>query len=256
MILTITFFVSKIVSKHLERIFDTGIDDPDPTRAGLYGVLQRTVSITIWWVWFTLMLAVMGINVGFFLGGIGIGLGFTMQIFLSNFIFWVMMVVQGTLRNGDTVELNGELMVVEKVHPLFTEVRKLDGVKKFTPNIKFLQDSFSNITLNEHRRVEIEFTLDYTSDTSKVKAILGKVVQTVPGIMLTPEHQVWFEELSENGMNVKLLFWIGSKEPYFMTRSNVVETLNVAFRQAKISVAFPQVSIIPRQWEASIGRYQ
>jgi len=254
-ILVITFIISKTSTKWMNKIFHSEEAVEDPVKAGLYGLLHRTIIISIRWVGLTLTLAVAGVNVWFFLGWIGIGLGFTMQIFLSNFIFGIMMVVQGTLRTGDLIDLNGELMIIEKVHPLFTEVRKLDGVKKFTPNIKFLEESFSNITLNGTRRVEIDFTLDYTNDTSKVKTILAKVVQVVPGIIPHPEYQVWFTDLQENGMGVRLLFWIQSKESYFMTRSNVIETLNTAFRQAKISVAFPQVSISQRGRENIVERY-
>lgn len=246
LVLAATFLVSKILSGKLESYYASYNKDGDQTKEWLYGVISRSINITVRFLWVTLMFGVMGLNVGLFLWWIGFWIWFTMQIFLSNFIYWIVMVTQGTVRNGDLIELNGEVSKVEKVNPLFTEVKKLNGVKSFIPNIKFLQDSFSNLYINESRRFEVEFTLDYTADIPKAKLIIDKVIASVPGVIEKPEHKIWLTGLSENGVVVKVLFRMKSRDKVFTIRSNVIETLNLAFKQAWILVAFNQMTFVQR----------
>ncbi len=246
LVLVATFLVSKILSGKLESYYTSYNKDGDQTKEWLYGVISRSINITVWFLWITLMFGVMGLNVGLFLWWIGFWIWFTMQIFLSNFIYWIVMVTQGTVRNGDLIELNVEVSKVEKVNPLFTEVKKLNGVKSFIPNIKFLQDSFSNLYINETRRFEVEFTLDYTADIPKAKLIIDKVIASVPGVIEKPEHKIWLTGLSENGVVIKVLFRMKSRDKVFTIRSNVIETLNLAFKQAWILVAFNQMTFVQR----------
>lgn len=246
LVLAATFLVSKILSGKLESYYASYNKDGDQTKEWLYGVISRSINITVRFLWITLMFGVMGLNIGLFLWWIGFWIWFTMQIFLSNFIYWIVMVTQGTVRNGDLIELNGEVSKVEKVNPLFTEVKKLNGVKSFIPNIKFLQDSFSNLYINENRRFEVEFTLDYTADIPKAKLIIDKVIASVPGVIEKPEHKIWLTGLSENGVVVKVLFRMKSRDKVFTIRSNVIETLNLAFKQAWILVAFNQMTFVQR----------
>ncbi len=246
LVLVATLFISKIVSWKLESYYEASNKERDITKEWLYGVIARSVNITIWFLWVTLMFGVMWLNIGLFLWWIWFWIWFTLQIFLSNFVYGIIMVTQWTVRNGDLIELNGELSKVEKVNPLFTEVKKLNGVKGFIPNIKFLQDSFSNLYINEHRRLEVEFTLDYTTDISRVKMIIDKVILNTQWVLDKPEHKIWLTGLSENGVTFKVLFRMQSRQKVYTIRSNVIETLNLAFKQAGILVAFSQITLTQR----------
>lgn len=138
-----TFILSKIVTGKLNSYFAENNKENDVTKEWAYWVILRTISVTIWFIWITLSFWVMWLDLWLFLGWIWIWLWFTMQIFLSNFIYWIIMVTQWTIRNWDMIDVWWELNKVEKVNGLFTEVKRLDWVKKFIPNIKFLQDSFA-----------------------------------------------------------------------------------------------------------------
>lgn len=148
------------------------------------------------------------------------------------------MVTQGTVRNGDLIDLWGELSKVEKVNPLFTVVKRLDGVKSFIPNIKFLQDTFGNLYLNPTRRLDLEVVIENNTDMAKLKALIAKVMANVPWVLTDPGYTIWFMGLDDKWVRLKILFWTKSKDKVFTIRSNVIETLNLAFIQAGITVAY------------------
>lgn len=238
LVLVLTFLISKIVTKKLNDYFESSNKEHDVTKEWIYGVVGRTVNISIWFIWITMMFGTMGLDMALFMGWIWIGLWFTMQIFLSNFIYGIIMVTQGTVRNGDMIDLGGELSKVEKVNPLFTVVKRLDGVKAFIPNLKFLQDKFANLYLNETRRLELDVSVNNDTDMAKMKLLIAKVMENVPGVLSKPGHTIWFMWLDDKWVNMKILFWAGSKDKVFTIRSNVIETLNLAFQQAGIEISY------------------
>jgi small-conductance mechanosensitive channel len=52
--------------------------------------------------------------------------------------------------------------------------------------------------------------------------------------------------MADSSINLSLRFWINSKDWYFSSQSNVTETVNLAFKQAWITIPFPQVVISNR----------
>lgn len=233
-----TFLITKIISGRLDSYFKENNKENDATKEWVYWVITRSINIAIWFIWITLSFWVMWLDVGLFIGWIWIWLWFTMQIFLSNFIYWIIMVTQWTIRIGDMIDIWWELNKVSKVNWLFTEVKRLDGVRKFIPNIKFLQESVANLYLNETRRLDLEVSLDSKTDTTKLKLLIAKVMENIPWVLKEPSHTIWFTWLNDDGITMKLLFWVKSKWPAFTTRSNVIETLNLAFNHAWIVVSY------------------
>lgn len=233
-----TFLFTKIVGGRLDNYFKENNKENDVTKEWVYWVITRSINIAIWFIWITLSFWVMWLDVGLFIWWIWIWLGFTMQIFLSNYIYWIIMVTQWTIRVWDMIDIWWELNKVSKVNWLFTEVKRLDGVKKFIPNIKFLQESVANLYLNETRRLDLEVSLDSKTDTTKLKLLIAKVMDNIPGVLKEPSYTIWFTWLDDNGITMKLLFRVKSKWPGFTTRSNVIETLNLAFNHAWVIVSY------------------
>jgi small-conductance mechanosensitive channel len=54
-------------------------------------------------------------------------------------------------------------------------------------------------------------------------------------------------DLGDSSISLSLRFWIDSKTGwFFQTKSNVTETLNHAFKQAGITIPFPQITLSNR----------
>jgi small conductance mechanosensitive channel len=91
--------------------------------------------------------------------------------------------------------------------------------------------------------------VDYTTDILQAKKVLQKVVSNFPMVLLTPEPDILIEELGQNGVLLKLRFWIDSRENFITLRSNVTETVNLAFKQTGIKIAYPQITLSHRPEE-------
>ncbi|MDF1682912.1 MAG: mechanosensitive ion channel [Patescibacteria group bacterium] len=133
------------------------------------------------------------------------------------------------------------------MHSLFTAIKQFDGIIYYVPNVKFLEENVSNYNANDKRRVAVEVGVDYDTDIVKAKKIMMQVVEQFPNVLRAPEPIIVVDKLDSSSINLKILFWIDAiNGNYFMTKSNVTETINLAFRKSSIVIPFPQVTISNR----------
>jgi len=111
-----------------------------------------------------------------------------------------------------------------------------------------LEENVSNFYTNDKRRVEIKLWVDYDSDIIKTKKIILRVIEQFPSILKAPNPEILIVDFWDNSINLSLRFWINSKDDnYFEIKSNVNETINLAFKQSWIVIPFPQVMISNRK---------
>jgi len=161
------------------------------------------------------------------------------------------MVTQWTFKNKDLIEINWKKGYINKINSLTTEAVWLDWVKFTIPNSLFLEEKVLNYTSNDKRRLELDLELDKDTDITKAKKIITNVIDSFPSILKSPESQVWITWVTNWNINVKIIFWMYSRdisEWYFFTiKSNILETLNLAFRKYWIKIPFNQIMISKRE---------
>lgn len=241
-----TFFLSKIITSKLVSYLEKSWNW-EWNREELIWVLSRTVNISILAIGFSITLSILWVDMWIFLWGLWFWIWFTLKIFLSNFIAWIIMVTQWTYHNWDLIEVSWKMWKITRIHSLFTSVEQFNWVIYYVPNIRFLEENVSNFNTNDKRRIDVEVGVDYETDIVKAKKIMMQVIEQFPWVLRAPSSMVIIDKLDNSSINLVLRFWIKSDSgEYFITRSNVTETINLAFRQSWIKIPFPQVTISNR----------
>ena len=242
-ILTIVLlkFINVKISYYIEKSWN-GED-----REELVWVLTRVASIFVLTLWITIVLGILWVDLWIFMWGLWFWLWFTLKIFLSNFIAWIIMVTQWSYHNWDLIELEGRKWYIRKINSLFTSVEQFDWVIFFVPNVKFLENNVQNFHANAKRRVEVSIWVDYDTDVVKAKKIIIQVLSNFPNILKVPDPEVLIENFDDSAINLNIRFWIDSKSwEYFSTKSNITETINLAFKHAWITIPYPQLTLSNR----------
>ncbi len=240
-----TFFLSKIVSVKISSYMENTTWESS-NREELAWVITRTTNITILAIGFSITLSILWVDMWIFMAWLWFWIWFTLKIFLSNFISWIIMVTQWTYHNWDIIEIGWKVWKIVKIHSLFTAVEQFDWVIYYVPNVRFLEENVSNYHSNDKRRVDIEVWVDYDTDLVKAKKVMNQVVEQFPNVLKAPEPSIFVEKFDNSAIKLSLRFWIDSKEEYFQTKSNVTETINLAFKQANITIPFPQITLSNR----------
>ncbi|MCP4522747.1 MAG: mechanosensitive ion channel family protein [Candidatus Gracilibacteria bacterium] len=241
-VVVVIFFLSKIISNKIVGYIERNANDGDD-RAELSGVISRTVHMTFILIGFSITLGILGIDIAIFMGGIGFGIGFTLKTFLTNFVSGIMMVTQGYYHNGDIIEIDGSMGTIRKINALFTAVEKFDGVIFYMPNIRFIEDKVTNYYANDKRRSEIEVLIDYKADVRKAKETILMILEQFPNILNAPGTDIMVDSLGDNGILLRARYWTPNTDDFYETKSNITETINVAFKKQDIEIAYPHLNI-------------
>jgi len=207
-------------------------------------MVTRTFNIMTLVIGVSLILWIIWVDLWIFMWWIWFGIGFTLKTFLTNFTAWIVMVSQWVYHNWDLIEVSGDMWKIVKINSLFTAVEKLDGVIFYIPNINFLENKVSNYNSNDKRRVDIEVLVSYDTDIVKAKMILNKVLDSFPNILNDPKSQIVIEKLDDSWILINVKSWISSSDKYIQTKSNITETINLAFRKSEINIPYPHIEII------------
>lgn len=242
----LTIILSKIAASKISSYVESSYKWKESGREELIWVISRTINIIILTIWSAITLTILWIDMWIFMWGLWFGVGFTLKVFLSNFISWILMVTQWFYHLWDVIKIGERVWTIRKIHALFTEVEQFDWIVYFIPNVKFLEEDVSNFHTNDKRRVDVNIWVDYDTDVVKAKKVMLQVVAQFPNVLQTPSSDVIVSKINDSSIDLSLRFWMNSKDSYFVSKSNVTETVNMAFKKAWIVIAFPQVTLSSR----------
>lgn len=245
-VIIFTHLLAKILTSKLTKYLEKSADWEWSNKEELIWVLTRTVNISVLTIWFLITLWILWVDTSILMWWIWFWLGFALKIFLTNFIAWILMVTQWYYHNWDLIQLWEKKWRITSINALFTSIQQFDGIIFYVPNIKFMEEEVSNYNSNDKRRVDINVWIDYNTDLLKAKEIMLRVLDNFPNILQAPSSEVLVNEFWDSSINISLRFWINSSDKYFEIKSNVTETINMAFKKYWIVIPFKQITLSNR----------
>jgi potassium efflux system protein len=179
-------------------------------------------------------------------GALAIGIGFGSQNLVNNFISGIIMMIEEPIKIGDYIEVEGLAGTVEEIGARSTKIISLENKHYIVPNSSFLEKNVLNWTLNNNFiRTEVAVGVAYGTDATKVKEILMGIAKDTDNIRNYPEPFVLFDDFGDSALVFKLVYWFDLRviPSVFMSRSDLRFRIDKAFKENKITIAFPQQDI-------------
>ncbi len=188
----------------------------------------------------------MGINVGAFVAGLGIGgLAFALaaQDTIANFFGSVVVAADRPFRVGDYVSIGAVEGTVEDVGLRSTKLRTGARTQVYVPNKTVANEVVTNFTRMPQRRVDQKIGLTYATTPDQMQAILGDIrtiLRGDPGVH--PQTiAVYFSGYGESSLDIQLMYF--SADPDWARHMELRERVNLAIMRAVaargLSFAFP-----------------
>lgn len=229
--------------------------------AGTREVFAKLFQVFLFTFLFILLLQIMGINLttlAVFGGALGVGLGFGLQAIASNFISGMIILLDGSLKVGDFIELDdGQAGTIVKMNMRSTLLETYTGKDIMVPNEQFITTRFVNWTHNNMKqRYSIEFQVAYKTDIPKMLDIVKEVVRSHPQVINEPNTPI--EELADaeiagfgdSGIDILVEFWMeGIDDGVNRVGADLLLMIWQALRDNDIEIPFPQreVKILPNR---------
>ncbi|MBP1886124.1 mechanosensitive ion channel family protein [Sinorhizobium mexicanum] len=182
-----------------------------------------------------------------FSGAVGVGIGFGLQKVVSNFISGIIILLDKSIKPGDTITLGETFGAIRDLRSRFVSVITRDGKEYLIPNEDFISQQVVNWSFSsEYVRIEVSFGTSYDSDPHEVVRIAIEAAKSIPRVSSIYAQPVcWMTAFGSSSLDFKLRFWISDPSNGLTNvRGEVLMALWDAFKAAGISIPFPHREII------------
>ena len=206
--------------------------------------INRLIHYFIVMVAFLVSCSIVGFelkNIAFIGGAIGIGIGFGLQTIINNFVSGLILLLERSIKVGDTVIIDDTWGTIVKIGLRATVMETLEKSEITVPNSRLVTESVTNWTLsNRAARFEIEVGVAYGSDVDKVKKLLLDVVEKHRRIKKLPKPQALFHAFGDSALIFRVRGWIYNIDEIFEVKSDVHFAIEEVFNKNGIQIPFPQ----------------
>lgn len=224
-------------------------DSGQPQRTARLYLVSRLLRYTVWVLGTMIVLNRAGIDlssVALLGGAVAFGLGFGLQNIFSNFISGIIILLEGTLRVGDFVDLeSGVRGNVRDIAMRYTRVTTNDALDVLVPNSEFINGRVINWTFDAAwRRMRIPFGVAYGTKKELVREAAIAASRRVDGIIDEPgrEPTAWLVGYGDSAMNYEFVVWANRKltTAPASTQAKLMWALDDELQARGIEIPFPQ----------------
>lgn len=204
--------------------------------------VMRTVLVV---VGVMIALPIVGIDLtvlSVFGGALGVGLGFGLQKIASNYVSGFIILLDGSVRIGDLVNIEGRQGSISGITSRYVVLKLGDGSEAIIPNEALITSTVLNLSHSDSKqRVVLPVQVAYDSDLEAVGALLVAQTQGEDRILAEPEPAFFVRGFGESGIDLELAFWIGDSDKGTLAlRSDLNMKIWRAFREHGIEIPYPR----------------
>ena len=181
-----------------------------------------------------------------FSGAIGVGLGFGLQKVVSNFISGVIILLDKSIKPGDTISLGDTFGWIRELRSRYVSVVTRDGREYLIPNEDFITEKVINWSFTDKLvRLDVEFGVSYNSNPHEVTKLAIEAVESVERVSKAKKPVCWLTEFGDSSLNFKARFWISDPQAGLTNiRGQVMLAVWDSFEANGINIPYPHREII------------
>ena len=217
----------------------------DKLDVSLRSFLTSFIKISLYVVLVITVAMILGVPATSFitiLASCGVAVGLALQGSLSNFAGGLMILFFKPFKVGDYIEAQGESGTVVGISVVYTELLTPDNKRVTVPNGTLTNSTIINYSAEELRRVDLTFSVDYTSSDEQVKAIIGDVIAAHPLVLQEPAPLVRLSQHGDSALVYATKIWVKNAD-YWTVYFDVTEQVKAKFDANGISIPFPQMDV-------------
>jgi small-conductance mechanosensitive channel len=173
------------------------------------------VSIFVIGIFAALTVIIPTFQFGDMIAGLGFTsfvIGFATKDILNNLLSGVLILWQQPFKIGDYIFIGSNQGQVEYIGVRATNLRKDDGEMVLIPNGDMYSSALTIRGAGAERRMLLKIIIGYDSDVDEAKRIIAEVMQRAEGVVEEPKPTAVVTDLTGEGVNLSIYFWINTDE--------------------------------------------
>ena len=207
-------------------------------------IIRRLLTSVVWTLAAMGVLSVLGVDLTALWAGsaallVGVGIG--LQGFFNDVISGFVLLFEGGVAVGNVLEVDGELVRVERIDLRSTRVVTVAGELIVLPNSKVAGEAVVNLSQGDGAmRIRVKVGVAYGSDVALVTRVLSEAMALQPEVRKDPQPAVFFQDFGESSLDFSVMGWLDDPWDRMGIQSRVRTAIDAKFREHGIVVPFPQ----------------
>lgn len=245
-------FATVWVAVVLGRYFDEQVQKSDELTPSIRVLIGKVAKFGLILVAGTIALSSVGIDLSaftVFTGAVGLGLGFGLQKVISNFISGIIILLDKSIKPGDTISLEGTFGWIRELRARFVSVVTRDGREYLIPNEDFITHRVINWSFSDELvRLDVNFGVSYDADPHEVSKLAIEAAMTVGRVEGSRRPVCWLTGFGDSSLDFVLRFWIRDPQQGLTNvRGKVLLALWDTFKENNVGIPYPHREIIMKK---------
>lgn len=178
------------------------------------------------------------------LGSAGVAIGLAVQGSLSNLAGGVLILLLKPFKVGDYImeSTTNKEGTVSEIQIFYTKLLTPDNKIIVLPNGNLANNTITNVTASQSRRMDIVVGISYDSDIKNAKEALQRVLENDVKTLKDRELLVYVDELADSSVNLGVRCWF-STEDYWEGKWRITENCKYALEEAGVEIPYPQMDV-------------
>jgi small-conductance mechanosensitive channel len=247
-----------VAARILRFVLDEAVFPRMSLPRGVPAAISATVRYLVVTAGFVMAFLAAGLEMSqftFLVGAFGVGIGFGLQNVVNNFVSGLILLYERPIQVGDVLEVGTLRGRVRRIGIRSSTLATFDGAEVIVPNANLIAADVVNWTLSDRiRRVDIAVGVGYGSDPRAALEILDRVARAHAEVLASPEPTALFVGFGDSALLFELRFWTPEYDAYIRVGSEVRTAIFSAFKEAGISIPFPQRDLHVKSVAPDAGR--
>lgn len=185
-------------------------------------------------------------SLAIFSSALGVGIGFGLKTIFSNYVAGILLLVDNSIKPGDTIEVSGVFGTVKDMHGRYTSVLTRDGKEYLIPNEILIANEVINWTYSDSNvRFKLPVGISYGSDVELAMKLLEQACEGVPRVLRNPAPASRLMGFGDSSVDLELRFWIAdAADGVANVGSPVLLNIWNLFHEHNIEIPFPQRDVL------------
>jgi small-conductance mechanosensitive channel len=180
-------------------------------------------------------------------GAFGVGLGLGLQKLAANYVSGFVILLERSLRIGDTVKVDGFEGKVADIKTRYTVIRAASGREAIVPNDKLITERVENLTAADPTvQLTTTITVGQDSQVAQVQQLLCAAARQFPRVLAQPAPSAHLANFALHGLEFVVCFSI--KDPdngQINIKGDVNAAILQALRAAGVQIVFAPPATLP-----------
>ena len=240
LILVVGFYIARIFSRYVFKLIVKLTNDET-----LGGFLCNVVFVALFILIIITALTNLGVqttSIIAVLGTAGLAIGLSLKDSLSNLAGGILIIVLRPFKKNDLVVIGSITGKVQGVNLFQTKLTTPDNQLVIMPNSMVVSAPVTNVNINPARRMDLIFSVSYTSDLQKAKTILEEVFATDENVLQEPKPLVGVDVLNASSIDFMVRFWVRTGEN-INAKLALLQRVKIRFDEEGIEIPYNKLDI-------------